>query len=239
MIRKFALLLALVASTAMPLAAHAESPKEVARTRKLALDYGKCVVKGHHEKASEAILSAANNKQITGKLNELISSDCLGSLAGDVSMRFPKDTFKYALADALVNADFASAGPATFDDRLPLAQPYGITPEDAAAQLAKARNDRQRKAVQADIDAARALAWFSGFGECVSRRDPVATRYWLLTPSDIPEENTRIKALQPAFGACLQQGTMKLNRSVMRGTVAINYYRLAMATVVPGAGSTH
>jgi len=66
----------------------------------------------------------------------------------------------------------------------------------------------------------------------IVRDDPVKARQWLLTPPGGPEEISRINDLRPSFSACLLGGTMKFNRTVMRGTVAINYYRLTMATPV-------
>ncbi len=78
-------------------------------------------------------------------------------------------------------------------------------------------------------------AWLSRYGECVVRQEPAKARYWLLTPPDSPEEISRINDLRPAFADCLNEGTMKFNRTTMRGAVAINYYRLAMATRVPGS----
>lgn len=138
-----------------------------------------------------------------------------------------------------MNADFANRGDTSFADRLPLAQPATVSAEKQAELLAKAKGSSKRKDLEQEFAKQNALAWLSRYGECVVRQDPVNSRYWLLTPPNIPEEASRIKALQPAFGACLSNGTMKFNRIMMRGTVAVNYYRLAMATVVQGAGSNH
>jgi hypothetical protein len=231
--------LAAIACAVSP--AHAQaSAKERVRIRKITFEYAACVVRKHHAQASEAILATANNGTIMGHFSQIIDADCLVDAAGlNVEMRFPNDSYQYALADALVNADFAARGEASFANRLPLAQPAMVTDEKRAELEAKAKAARQRKEVDEEIGKHNALAWILRFGECVVRQDPASARYWLLTPPETSEEESRIKALQPAFGACLDAGTIKLNRAVMRGTVAVNYYRLAMATAIAGAEGNH
>lgn len=233
--------LSLVLLAVAPVAARAgDSAKEQVKIRKITFDYAACVVKAHHAKASEAILATASNEAIMGKMSQIIDSDCLGSAAGEgVDMRFPNDTYQYALADALVNADFASHGHDSFADRLPLAQPPRTTQEEQADGLAKIKSGSKRKEAQRGYDKANALAWLARYGECVVREDPKSARYWLLTRPETPEEISRITAMSRTFSACLGSGTMRLNRITMRGTVAINYYRLAMATVIPHPASTH
>ena len=240
-LKAFLTLIGSIAAAVVSSSARAsDDMKEQAKTRKIAFDYASCVVREHHAQSSEAILATASNDAIMAQFGQIIDSDCLENAAGaGVSMNFPSDTYKYALADALVNADFTSHGDGSFADRLPLAQPPEITQEKQAELLAKVKGNRKRKEAQARMSEQNTLAWLSRYGECVVRQDPVNTRYWLLTPPDIPEEASRIKALQPVFDACLRDGTLKLNRAMMRGTVAINYYRIAMATVVPGIGSSH
>ena len=154
-------------------------------------------------------------------------------------MRFPYDSYRYVLADALVNAEFSGHGEASFADRLPLAQPALSVPSEEAKALAEVKGERRRKEMTETIAKAHALAAMARYGECVVRQDPESARYWILTPADTPEETSRIKVLQPAFELCLGEGTVRFSRSMMRGTVAVNYYRLARATVVPGAGSVH
>lgn len=226
--------LAVAVTASVSLAAFAsDSAKEQARLRKITFNYAICVVRKHHEKASEAVLATASNTEINGRLSQIIDSDCLGKAAGRaVEMRFPNDTYRYALADALVNADFVSHGDPLFANRLPLAQPAAISEEKQTELLAKVKTDRQRKGMREEFGKQNAFAWLARYGECVVREDPVNARYWLLTPPETPEETSRIRAMQPAFGVCLHEGTMHFNRVTARGTVAVNYYRLAMATVV-------
>lgn len=226
-----------IAILAMPVEA-GNNVKEEARMRKLAFDYAACVVRSHHAKATEAILTASENQVIMKQFPQIIDGECLSAAGGDgIDMRFPHVTYRNALADALVNADFAGRGEESFANRLPLAQPAMMSGTQQAEALAKVKSARKREELQKEFGQQNALGWLSRFGECVVRNSPEASRYWLLTKPDIPEETSRIKALQPAFATCLGSGTMKFTRVMMRGAVAINYYRLAMSTVVPGAAS--
>ena len=217
----------------------ADNAKEQAELRKTTLKYAACVVKRHHVQASEAILATAGNDEIMKKFSEIIDSDCLDTVTGGgIYIRFPTDTYQYSLADALVNADFAAHGETSFASRLPLAQPAFLSVDDQTAYLAKTKSGRKRKEMSEDFGKQNARTWLSRYGECVVREDPINTRYWLLTPPETPEETSRIKALQSVFGICLGEGTLKFNRISMRGTVAINYYRLAMATPQPSTGKS-
>lgn len=222
--------------------AFADNPaKDGVQTRKAAAAYAACVVHSHHDKASEAILSVSDNHEIMNRFSAIVDSSCV-SAAGPTTggFRFPNDSYRGALANALVNADFATHGFASFVDRLPLAHPGEMPAKKQDEMLAGITNAKKRAQFQKDMDKQNALIWLSIFGECVVRRDPEDARFWLLTKSDTPEEMSRIKALSSSFNACLTAGeTLKFDRTTMRGTVAVNYYRLAMATVVPGSGSIH
>jgi hypothetical protein len=228
----------------VPGAAFADSKSrefaEMKANRKIMFDYAKCVVKQRHASAAEAILSNADNELILRKYSDLIIGDCLvNAVGGGAQMKFGGDLYRYALADALVNSDYATTSESDFSNRLPLAHIAAPKQSELDTFLAANPKKRKREEAQAAFVKQTAVAWLSQFGECVVRQDPIKAQLWLLTPTDVPEETSRINALGPAFGVCLAQGTMKFNRITMRGTVALNYYRLAKATVQPVAGKTN
>jgi hypothetical protein len=227
-----------VASAAFVLAPAkgADRAKEDAANRKIMHEYAKCVVKSKRNIASEAIVSNADNQAVLSRFQSLIDSECLGRVAGNASMKFGGDLFRYALADALVNVDFLTSGERDFSNRLPLAHLLPPSKSELDAALADTKYKRKRQELQKSFDNQVGVVWLSRYGECVVRRDPAKARLWLLTPPGVPEEISRINELQPAFNTCLGEGMLKFNRVTMRGTVAINYYRLAMATVQPVAG---
>jgi len=77
---------------------------------------------------------------------------------------------------------------------------------------------------------AKAFNFISRYGECVVRVNPAAVRALLLSRPETDEERTRFTALSTAFGTCLPEGqTLSFGKLPLRGTLAVNYYRLAMA----------
>ena len=212
--------------------------KENATNRKIMHAYARCVVKMKRIQAGEAIISNSDNGTIMKRYSDLISSECMAQTGGSVQMRFGGDLYRYALADALVNSEFSAGGDSNFSNRLPLAHLLTGTQAELDAAVAKTKSKSKRAELEEDFKKRFGVAWLSRYGECVVRRDPVKARLWLLTPPDGPEETSRITDLMPAFNECLGEGTLKFNRVTMRGTVAINYYRLAKATPQPLAGKT-
>ena len=75
--------------------------------------------------------------------------------------------------------------------------------------------------------------FMSAFGECVVRTDPSGSHALLMTQVVSPEETAALKAVVPAFSSCVPaQRTLSFDKTVIRGAVALNYYRLAKA--LPG-----
>ncbi len=109
-----ALPLAIVAAATLSAAATAQavSDKEM---REIQARYGECVVKKYHSEARTFVLGAhlprADYRRMMAKL---VDGPCLtktASSVGGVQMRFPLDTMRYALADALVRREFAATPP--------------------------------------------------------------------------------------------------------------------------------
>lgn len=226
-----------VAGSAVAPATGVDRAKEEAENRKFMHDYAKCVVKSDGKVASEAIVSNASIVTIFERFPTLVYINCLCRVGGDITKRFGGD-IRYALADALVNVDFATNNELDFTNRLPLAHLLAPSQSELDAALANTKSKRKHLELKERFDNQVRMAWLSRYGECIVRRDPVKARLWLLTPPDVPEETSRINELRPTFAACLGEGTLKFNRATMRGTVAVNYYRLAMATPQPVAGKS-
>ncbi len=151
------------------------------------------------------------------------------------SIGFSNDLFRFALADALVASEYASGGPTDFSDRALLTHHSGPTRADLDAALAKEKSAKKRDEVRGWFLQAESSTALSRYGECVARVDPVDARLWMLTKPGSSEEATRIDALRPAFGACLKEGKVAFSKATLRGTVALNYYRLAHAPARPVA----
>lgn len=208
-----------------------------AEARKVMFDYAACVVRKSHTRASDAVLSNATSSVFIKRYPDLINGDCLVSVGGaGKQLSFGGDLFRYALADALVNVDFTTQDPTDFSNKLPLAPLPRTTDTEAAALIAKESSPRRRAKLEAGLAKVQGFEWVANYGECIARHNPSASRLWLLTKPDGPEEISRINVMRPSFAACMSAGTQSFNKFILRGAVAISYYRLAMATpqAIPG-----
>lgn len=209
-------------------------------TRLLVHSYARCVVGRRYARASEGLLRNVDNRTLIREYPSLIDSDCLSDQKrirndmrmGTVRMSFEGDLYRYALADALVNRELASvpapdlSAVAKLDHRMPGAEPQRVSA--SGKKLSRRKYDEAMK----DYRAAVAYSYLSFYGECVVRTAPSDARALLLTVPDSPEEKQRFDALRPAFAACLSEGTsLRFGRTALRGTIAINYYRLARAAM--------
>jgi hypothetical protein len=231
-------LIAIAASTT-PLAAQ-PSNYSAKETRRLAYDYAKCVVARHAGPASEAVLSDVDNKTLMARYWSLVEGECLvRQTHAAAKMSFPGDLYRYALADALVSRELKSAPVPDFSNVPPLqrrALPEAPAPLRANASKAERRKyDEEMK----DFTEAEAFRSLGALGECVVRLNAPGAKGLLLTSPETPAETSSFDALRPALGQCLPEGTtLTLGRLVLRGTIAVNYYRLAHAAGAAKARST-
>jgi hypothetical protein len=201
-------------------------------TRALTHAYARCVVKRQPAKASEAIVRNVDNGAILRDYRMLIRDDCLTrQVHQPTKMRFGGDLYRYALADALVNQELATQPVpdlepvARLDHRNPGEPPQ---PTDAGGRkLAKRKFEAALQSYRENA----AFAFLSRYGECVVRVDTAGAKALLVTGPDSVEEAARFAALRPALGRCLPEGeTLRSGKAALRGSIAINYYRLAHAS---------
>ncbi|MBA3729817.1 MAG: hypothetical protein H0W92_03295 [Sphingomonas sp.] len=218
------------------LAQKADSDLTVGETRQLLHRYGICVVKGQRARASEALLANISNGILLAKYGRLIDGTCLPVEPGKVvKVRFQGDQYRYALADALVAMEFASQ-PAPVLNSVPRLDHRD--PGEAPSRLTAKGKPRKEKDYQLALrhyDMARGSAYLSRYGECVVRTDPAAARALLLTQPASSEETSGFAAMRTALGTCLpEKETLNLSKLALRGTISINYYRLAHAALRTG-----
>ena len=232
-----------------PLSRAEASPRDFSTkdTRALVHGYAQCVVGKRQAKASEALLRNIDNATFMRDYPSLIIGDCLvvqkgirsDVRIGNVKMSFEGDLYRYALADALVRKELAAVPAPDFstvaklDHRLP-----GPAPQRVSAK-GKPLSQSKYDALVKDYEENYAFSYLSVYGECVVRNAPAEARALLLTVPDSPEEKPSFDALQPALAECLPAGsTLRFGRTSLRGTIAINYYRLARAALGAPAGRT-
>jgi len=210
------------------------STKEI---RALTHDYARCVVTRHTAAASQALLDNGDNSTIHRRYQRLIDGECLvDQTMGSSTMKFTGDLYRYALADALVNQELAMApvpvlkGVPRLDTRPLPDRPKPLAPD------ARKSERRKHEAELKQFDRAVAYYFLGGYGECVVRVDTAGAKALLLTKPDSPEESHSFSTLQPALGRCLPEGKMlRFGKVALRGTIAVNYYRLAHAAGAPAA----
>jgi hypothetical protein len=197
--------------------------------------YGQCVVKKQPAAASAFVMTQAaeiDRGAYLRLMNNVSDGPCLVDSAksfGGVQMRFPSDTMRYTLADALVRAQPGSA-PLAIPATLPaLAHP---TFNEAEYRAAMAKGGNQKKLAELTNRRSQAIGriFMSAFGECVVRFDPANSRALLAAEVLTPQEDAAFVALRPAFAQCLDAGqNLSMNKAILRGTIALNHYRLAQA----------
>ena len=108
-----------LAALALGTAAHAQDGDADFSTREIRAithGYAKCVVAKHGAKASRALIENLDNSALRRRYPMLIDGDCLvRQTRTSAKMRFDGDLYRYALADALVNRELASASPPVLD----------------------------------------------------------------------------------------------------------------------------
>jgi hypothetical protein len=202
-----------------------QTDRTLRETRKRVREYADCIVKKRPEDAVMAVLSTSDNATLVRDYPKLIDGYCLTGFTD--KMWFSGDLLRYALADALVRRELASQAvldPAAIP---PLNHRDPVPP----ASVTQASNEKKRfDREQWQFGVALAYSQVSHFGECVVRADPAGTHRLLASKPTSPSEGGAMLALRPSLSACLDKGNkLNLTKEVLRGTIALNYYRLAKA----------
>ena len=210
---------------------------DTTETRDVQARYGECVVNRNYATARQFVLEPnPDDKGWRRAISKVADSDCLVKAAnapGGVEMKFPVDTMRYALADALVRREFSSAPVASIKQAAPLVQPK-LDESDYQPKPGKKVKPSQLKNLKELREKRIGLIFLAGFGECLVRQNPDRAHFLLMAKPASREEVAAFKALNREFADCLPSGnTLSFGRATLRGTIAMNYYRLAHAPRQP------
>lgn len=232
-----AAILGLIAPVPSPAVAVVGAPVDK-QTSEINYAYADCVVKREHDLAAKAILDNVGNAELYKHYPNLFVPDCLGEAAGaGAQMSFGGDLYRYALAGALVRKDLAGRTLDDLDqvaplDHLPVSRDAAL---DGDRKLGKWKQERLTKSYQESL----ASHFLSQYGECVVRTDPAGAKSVLLSKPTRPDEAAAFQALMPALRNCMPaDNTLSFGPLVLRGALAINYYRLAYAPRVAAPTKT-
>lgn len=204
--------------------------------REVVSKFADCIVRRRHDEVADVVLNNETNTEILQRHRRLIDGGCLKTSGGGwLEARFPGDTLRYALAEALVRADYKNGFPPGITSTAPLfhheVNPEWFAPPQGKKLSPKQLADRQRRANESV-----GFAYLTRFGECVVRADPVLAHRLLLTRALSEDETAAFRTLGPKLSGCHEAGgQLKANKATMRGTIAHNFYRLARAPRVVGA----
>ena len=232
--KPFALISAMaLMTTASYVAAAPDNALSVEETRAVAYDYAKCVVARQSRKASEAILANVDNETLLKRYPSLVIGDCLVKSWGTGRMSFPGSLYSYGLADALVNRELIDRPAPDLSSTSPLA--HREPPIEPSEINANGKRLGRKKYVKLQEDYMEELSTYflSRYGECIVRADAKTAKALVFAKPDTDEERAAFGALIPVLQTCLPpEKTIKFGKVPLRGTIALNYYRLAYAAGV-------
>lgn len=200
--------------------------------RKIQTQYGNCVVKKQYEAARNFVLTPnLEGRDWTRAVQKVSDAYCLVAASSSYGskMTFPSDTMRYTLGEALVRREFPSGSPPSLKDAGPILQPVfdasKFVPEPGKKtkqkeldELAERRLEQQGK------------VYLAQFGECVVRAETGNSYALLMAEPGSAQEISAFNSLKPALSECLIAGhTLSFSKASLRGTIAMNFYRLAHA----------
>lgn len=214
--------------------ASAADKRNEVEVRVLTSDYADCVLRYQQraDLARDFLVSDLPSEALTkGKLGRLINGDCLVKAANaknGISLTFPGEFYRYALAGALMRKDFGQTSFADFSKVPPLQhRPFPVL-DEAAVPKKKKKADAFREESR--------LEWLDGFvaryAECVVRRIPLVSRELLATGVASIQEKDKFGLMGDALSNCMPEGrTVRFSKEMLRGSIAVAYYRLADAAI--------
>jgi hypothetical protein len=164
----------------------------------------------------------------------LITPDCLES--GQLTMP-GADFLRYGLAEALVRREFKIGLPVDFASAGPISH-FQLDESDYQPKPGKRASARELQRLEEQRNKDVAIRILSIYGECVVRASPQAALRLVLSTPSAADEADAFGLLRPALSSCLAEGqTITLDKTGIRGSVALNLYRLAHAPRVPAASA--
>ena len=211
-------------------------------TRDTIRHFAECVVKRQPKLAGEFVLDRST-LQFGNRYYPLADSYCLGLQSDpyydEIGLKMGGDTMRFALAEALLQPELARIDPANFATAAPLVLP---ALEEKNYQPKTNRSYTPEELKKLDEDRRRDLLTLVEyrFGECVGRADPQGSRTFLQAMPESDAEWGALQTLMPALSSCVEKGAQfKLDRTVLRGALALAYYNLAHAPKAATAAVAH
>ena len=206
--------------------------------------YAKCKVRDNRKSAQRLVLSNVPDDRVAHNFRDIYVSepmavvlDCRELVLRDgVGFRLNPDMFRAAVAEQLVLTEMKEPI-ASLADRAPLEHWMPESEAALARRIAGASSNRA-KTIQSEHESQKATVWLAIYGECVVRKDSLNARKGIVAKPESQAEASAIAGLKPSLGECLATGqTLNFTKDLLRGTIAVNYYRLAKAPIAAAKGT--
>jgi hypothetical protein len=232
------LLFLLVAGVARPAPTIVEPTPE---QRHVIADYAWCLARKHRVEAVELVLNQGVPRVAARVPSRRAVEDCVPAQAArrdlDPLDGPRKDAFLFGLADVLAREEFPAFDPNVIGTAQPLPTSHlvdALWPLDSCKKC----NPEQLKRLEEVRARASAVLAPQMFGECVVRTDPENAHRLIMTEPASQDERSTLQSLGSAFGECVMQGSQfRADRALLRGVVALSYYRIAHAPRVELSGA--
>ena len=210
--------------------------------RPLVAQYAQCIAGRDRAGASDFALRKNVEWTKTGewKVRRLIDKSCVPSQAtqeqaGTLKKMTP-EMLRQPIAEALVRLEFPAADAKLIATAQPLASGGLIESLWPSNACDKCDAEQRKKFEETRVRTSASMAPYI-FAECAVRADPGNAHKLLMADVNSASETSAFSALSPAFGQCVaEDAKINSSRTVLRGLIALSYYRLAHAPRVAAAG---
>ncbi len=197
-----------------------------ADVRRSATIYGICIIEGNSAQAEAYILDDMSQIQglRTGIIQKMMDPACVNRAAesSGISMTFPGDSYRYALAEGLIKRRRTRIGLARLREVPPLS--HHSLEADYDAEVLKGMSAEEAKRSLAIAAGYRML---SIYGECVVRADPANSLALAESAVESSNEYNAFKSLAPALSGCFNGGQTSFNKFNLKGAISVNVLRLS------------
>jgi hypothetical protein len=205
--------------------------------------FAECVVAKHQSDAATYVLNSYTDWRDAplSTPSELKDRRCIPPDASSQDASFlpnlSENAIKVALAGALVRRELPTFNAAVIKTAKALPSATLVDRLFPPEGCKKCNTERKAKFEDARVKLNNVMAPII-FGECAVRADPMNAHALIMSSPASAEETASFAALGEAFSDCLAKGSQfTATRSMLRGVLAISYYRLAHAPRVELAGA--
>jgi hypothetical protein len=201
---------------------------QASEARGVFVDFTRCAAKQSPKEAAEVVLSHDAAPDMLKAHPGLLTPYCLNLAEGN--LKIPGGDFvRYGLAEALIRREYSNGLPADIRLAAPLKHPP-INESDYQAKPGKQLSAKEIANLQDQRIRDVGARLLSIYGECVARADPAASLRLVLAKSDSGDEAQDFAAMSSILSSCRSKAqTLTFSKAALRGTIAMNLYRLAKA----------